>query len=284
MDGVQRALRRGVRRGARSRSTASPTRSTRSRRRGLATCVASSGDLGKIRRNLAKTGLLGRFDGRLFSADDVEHGKPAPDLFLHAAAAMGFEPARGRAVVEDSVHGVVAGLAAGMAVFAYAGRRDARLPAPRARRDTVRPDRLAEPDRVLSSAIGPWEISSRNVASSAVAAWPAGASTISVWPSDQSVSVVRKTMITASGTSPPSTDPGRVPRVLHVEPRGRPTRPSMWPPTTAAIWIVQTRPGGRNACVGSKNAQPNPPRSQPCWSGSARATMIRWPSMNRYVK
>lgn len=87
---------------------------------GFATCVASSGDLGKIRRNLAKTGLLDRFDGRLFSADDVVHGKPAPDLFLHAAVAMGFEPAR-TAVVEDSVHGVVAGLAAGMAVFAYAG-------------------------------------------------------------------------------------------------------------------------------------------------------------------
>ena len=87
---------------------------------GLATCVASSGDLGKIRRNLAKTGLLDRFDGRLFSADDVEHGKPAPDLFLHAAAAMGVAPGR-TAVVEDSVHGVVAGDAAGMAVFAYAG-------------------------------------------------------------------------------------------------------------------------------------------------------------------
>jgi len=87
---------------------------------GLATCVASSGDLGKIRRNLAKTGLLHRFDGRLFSADDVEHGKPAPDLFLHAAAAMGVAPGR-TAVVEDSVHGVVAGVAAGMAVFAYAG-------------------------------------------------------------------------------------------------------------------------------------------------------------------
>ena len=87
---------------------------------GLATCVASSGDLGKIRRNLAKTGLLHRFDGRLFSADDVEHGKPAPDLFLHAASVMGVEPAA-TAVVEDSVHGVVAGLAAGMAVFAYAG-------------------------------------------------------------------------------------------------------------------------------------------------------------------
>ena len=87
---------------------------------GLATCVASSGDLGKIRRNLAKTGLLHRFDGRLFSADDVEHGKPAPDLFLYAAAAMGVAPGR-TAVVEDSVHGVVAGVAAEMAVFAYAG-------------------------------------------------------------------------------------------------------------------------------------------------------------------
>ena len=87
---------------------------------GLATCVASSGDLGKIRRNLAKTGLLDRFDGRLFSADDVEHGKPAPDLFLHAASVMGAMPGR-TAVIEDSVHGVMAGLAAEMAVFAYAG-------------------------------------------------------------------------------------------------------------------------------------------------------------------
>ena len=87
---------------------------------GLGTCVASSGDLGKIRRNLAKTGLLDRFDGRLFSAEDVEHGKPAPDLFLHAASVMGVEPAA-TAVVEDSVHGVVAGLAADMAVYAYAG-------------------------------------------------------------------------------------------------------------------------------------------------------------------
>ena len=82
--------------------------------------MASSGDHGKIRRNLAKTGLLDRFDGRLFSGDDVEHGKPAPDLFLHAAAAMGVEPAR-TAVVEDSRHGVEAARAAGMAVFAYAG-------------------------------------------------------------------------------------------------------------------------------------------------------------------
>ena len=87
---------------------------------GYATCVASSGGLDKIRRNLAKTGLLDRFDGRLFSADDVEHGKPAPDLFLHAAAVMGVAPAR-TAVIEDSAHGVAAGLAAGMTVFAYTG-------------------------------------------------------------------------------------------------------------------------------------------------------------------
>jgi HAD superfamily hydrolase (TIGR01509 family) len=85
---------------------------------GVATCVASSGGIDKIRRNLGKTGLLDRFDGRLFSGDDVEHGKPAPDLFLHAAAVMGAPPTR-TAVIEDSVHGVAAGLAAGMAVFAY---------------------------------------------------------------------------------------------------------------------------------------------------------------------
>jgi HAD superfamily hydrolase (TIGR01509 family) len=87
---------------------------------GLATCVASSGDLAKIRRNLGKVGLLERFEGRLFSADDVEHGKPAPDLFLHAAEAMRAAPAR-TAVVEDSAHGVAAGVAAGMTVFAYTG-------------------------------------------------------------------------------------------------------------------------------------------------------------------
>ena len=87
---------------------------------GVATCVASSGDHAKIRRNLAKTGLLDRFDGRIFSADDVEHGKPAPDLFLHAASVMGFEPAR-CAVIEDSGHGVAAARAAGMSAFGYAG-------------------------------------------------------------------------------------------------------------------------------------------------------------------
>ena len=83
-------------------------------------CVASSGDHEKIRRNLALTGLAGYFGDRIFSATDVARGKPAPDLFLHAAASLGADPAR-CAVVEDSVHGVEAAQAAGMRAFAYAG-------------------------------------------------------------------------------------------------------------------------------------------------------------------
>ena len=87
---------------------------------GLPSCVASSGGHEKIRRNLATTGLLPRFAGRIFSADDVEHGKPAPDLFLHAAAVMGVAPDR-CAVVEDSRPGVAAARAAGMSAFGYGG-------------------------------------------------------------------------------------------------------------------------------------------------------------------
>jgi HAD superfamily hydrolase (TIGR01509 family) len=87
---------------------------------GTPVCVASSGTHAKIRRSLAKTGLARFFGDRLYSAMDVPNGKPAPDLFLHAAAALGVEPAR-CAVVEDSAPGVVAALAAGMRAFAYAG-------------------------------------------------------------------------------------------------------------------------------------------------------------------
>jgi HAD superfamily hydrolase (TIGR01509 family) len=86
----------------------------------LPTCVASSGTPESIEAKLRLTGLWERFRGRIFSAADVEHGKPAPDLFLHAAAEMGVEPAF-CAVVEDSPFGVQAARAAGMSVFAYAG-------------------------------------------------------------------------------------------------------------------------------------------------------------------
>ncbi len=89
-----------------------------------ATCVASSGEHEKIRFTLGHTGLLERFEGRIFSATEVARGKPAPDLFEHAAAVMGVAIER-CAVVEDSPVGVAAALAAGMAVFAYAGRTPA---------------------------------------------------------------------------------------------------------------------------------------------------------------
>jgi HAD superfamily hydrolase (TIGR01509 family) len=86
-------------------------------------CVASSGSHEKIRKTLGVTGLLPRFEGRIFSATEVERGKPAPDLFLHAARAMGADP-YACAVVEDSVLGVEAGVAAGMRVLGYAAASD----------------------------------------------------------------------------------------------------------------------------------------------------------------
>jgi beta-phosphoglucomutase-like phosphatase (HAD superfamily) len=82
--------------------------------------VASSGSHEKMRFTLGRTGLWERFEGRIFSASEVARGKPAPDLFLHAAARMRTEPAR-CAVVEDSAAGVAAAVDAGMQVFAYAG-------------------------------------------------------------------------------------------------------------------------------------------------------------------
>ena len=84
------------------------------------TCVASSGTHEKIRFTLGLTGLYPRFAGRIFSVQDVAHGKPAPDLFLHAAKQMGVLPAR-CAVIEDSRYGVEAARAAGMRAFGYAG-------------------------------------------------------------------------------------------------------------------------------------------------------------------
>jgi HAD superfamily hydrolase (TIGR01509 family) len=86
----------------------------------IPTCVASSGTHEKIRFTLGLTGLYERFAGRIFSVSDVARGKPAPDLFLHAAARMGVPPAQ-CAVVEDSRYGVEAARAASMRAFGYAG-------------------------------------------------------------------------------------------------------------------------------------------------------------------
>jgi HAD superfamily hydrolase (TIGR01509 family) len=83
-------------------------------------CVASSGSHEKMRFTLGLTGLYPRFEDRIFSVSEVERGKPAPDLFLHAAEQMGAEPAA-CAVVEDSRFGVEAARVAGMRAFGYAG-------------------------------------------------------------------------------------------------------------------------------------------------------------------
>ena len=89
---------------------------------GLATlrCVASSSQPERIRLALTLTGLIGRLDPHIFSASMVEHGKPAPDLFLHAAARMGVSPDH-CIVVEDSPAGVQAAQAAGMKVLLFTG-------------------------------------------------------------------------------------------------------------------------------------------------------------------
>ena len=88
-------------------------------RRGIATCVASNGSHGKMRRTLGATGLHPRFSGRIFSAEDVALGKPAPDLYLHAAREMGVPPDR-CVVVEDSPPGVAAAQAADMLCIGFA--------------------------------------------------------------------------------------------------------------------------------------------------------------------
>lgn len=58
------------------------------------------------------------FDGRIFSGHEMPRSKPAPDVYLAAAEALGFRPGR-CAVVEDTVTGVAAGIAAGATVFGY---------------------------------------------------------------------------------------------------------------------------------------------------------------------
>jgi HAD superfamily hydrolase (TIGR01509 family) len=86
---------------------------------GVPYCLASSGGHDRIRVALRKTGLYERFgEERIFSAQDVGRGKPAPDLFLHAARVMGVAPGR-CAVVEDSRLGVRAAVAAGMDVYGF---------------------------------------------------------------------------------------------------------------------------------------------------------------------
>lgn len=111
-------------------------------------CVASSGSHQRILLALATVGLLDAFAGAIYSAEDVAHGKPAPDLFRHAAAMRSARPGR-CVVVEDSPAGVAAARAAGMTVFGFARR----TPAARlAGADAIFDDMAALPDLLAAHA------------------------------------------------------------------------------------------------------------------------------------
>ena len=105
-------------------------------RAGVPYCVASNGTRDRLGASLGATGLLPRFDGRIFSGVEVARPKPAPDVFLHAAETLRADPAR-CLVVEDTPTGIAAGRAAGMTVWAPA--------------TTFDPGRLATADAVFPS-------------------------------------------------------------------------------------------------------------------------------------
>jgi len=83
-------------------------------------CMASNSAMKKIDFMLNKTEIMPLFAGRIFSSEMVPRGKPEPDVYLHAAKTMGVDPAR-CLVVEDSIPGVTAGVAAGMTVLGFTG-------------------------------------------------------------------------------------------------------------------------------------------------------------------
>lgn len=87
---------------------------------GYAACIATGGDIDRMQHTLDYAGLAARFADRAFSAIEVARGKPAPDLFLHAAARMSTAPER-CVVVEDSPHGVAGAMAAGMPAVGFTG-------------------------------------------------------------------------------------------------------------------------------------------------------------------
>lgn len=79
---------------------------------------ASGADRHKVEMQLTKVGLIDVFAGKVFSGEEMPRSKPAPDVYLAAAAALGVDPTRA-AVIEDTVSGTTAGVAAGATVFGY---------------------------------------------------------------------------------------------------------------------------------------------------------------------
>jgi HAD superfamily hydrolase (TIGR01509 family) len=93
---------------------------------GISSCVASNGPHAQMEITLRVTGLMPYFEGRVFSAYDVARPKPEPDLFLHAAKTLGFRPEQ-CVVIEDSVGGVLGGVAAGMDVLQFSAYEMAQI-------------------------------------------------------------------------------------------------------------------------------------------------------------
>ncbi|MCC9620438.1 HAD family phosphatase [Thalassospira sp. MA62] len=87
---------------------------------GIKIALATGGSLRRMGATLSISGLAGRFANVAFSADQVTHGKPAPDLFLLAAREIGVPPTQ-CVVVEDSPHGIKGAKAAGMTAFGFVG-------------------------------------------------------------------------------------------------------------------------------------------------------------------
>jgi len=114
----------------------------------VAHCVASSSQPERIRLSLTVAGLIDRFEPNIFSASMVARGKPAPDLFLHASAAMGVAPEK-CVVVEDSPAGIAAAKAAGMRVVAFTGGSHAKTPQHRGTLLRLEPDALFDDMREL---------------------------------------------------------------------------------------------------------------------------------------
>ncbi|MFN4194127.1 MAG: HAD family hydrolase [Tabrizicola sp.] len=117
---------------------------------GVPFCVATSSSPRRVEMSLDLVGLSTLVGGRVFTSTLVARGKPAPDLFLHAAARMGAEPGR-TLVIEDSLTGIRAGLAAGMTVWRFVGGSHLGPEAPEEPAD-------ARPHRRLASFAGFFQI------------------------------------------------------------------------------------------------------------------------------
>lgn len=117
-------------------------------------CVASGSVPSKLEHELRLTGLWDVFGGHVYSSELVARGKPAPDIFLYAAAQMGARPERSL-VIEDSLAGVTAAKAAGMSVFAFVRPAHTSLET-RAKMQALRPHATFGDMRELPALVAGW--------------------------------------------------------------------------------------------------------------------------------